>query len=115
VLARPIDYLTSDPECCSFSSRIPGVIDCVSSLFREDSMEALEIVEIRASDAIIMTRRLIALGYPVGPSSGLNYCAAIAVSRRLRPGGVIATVFPDRMERYFSTELFRPMRQELHV
>jgi cysteine synthase A len=107
VYARPIDHLTSDPECCSFSARIPGVAECVSRLFREDLLPNLETIEVRAEEAIAVARRIIASGYPVGPSSGLNYCAAMEMARRLGPGANVVTVFPDRMERYFSTELFR--------
>jgi cysteine synthase A len=107
VFARPVDHLTSDPECCSFSGRIPGVVDCVSKLFREDALAGMVTVEVRAQDAINTTRRIIAAGFPVGPSSGLNYCAAAETARRLGPDANVVTVFPDRMERYFSTELFR--------
>jgi cysteine synthase A len=107
VFARPIDHLTSDPECCSFSARIPGVVECVSKLFQEDLLPSLETVEVRASDALDTTRRLIAVGFPVGPSSGLNYCAAVEMARKLGRDAAVVTVFPDRMERYFSTELFR--------
>ncbi len=109
VFARPVDHLTSDPECCSFSPRIPGVVECVSQLFRPDRMPTLETVEVSASDAIHAARRIIAAGYPVGPSSGLNYCAAVHIARRLGPRANVVTVFPDRMERYFSGELFRGM------
>ena len=115
VYARPIDYLTSDPECCSFSGRIPGVVECVSKLFREDLLPGLQTVEVRAEDAIRVTRRIIASGYPVGPSSGLNYCAAMEIARRLGPEANVVTVFPDRMERYFSTELFRGMNSPSRV
>jgi cysteine synthase len=45
-------------------------------------------------------------GFPVGPSSGLNFRAALLAAERLGPDAHIVTVFPDRMERYFSTELF---------
>jgi len=107
VLARPVDHLTSDPECCSFSARIPGVVDCVSQLFREERLPSLQTVEVAAGDAIAAARRIIAAGFPVGPSSGLNYCAAAVTARRLGPGANVVTVFPDRMERYFSGELFR--------
>jgi len=109
VFARPVDYLTSDPECCSFSPRIPGVVDCVSQLFREEYLTGLETVEVHAGEAIAAARRIIASGYPVGPSSGLNFCAAAKIARRLGPAANVVTVFPDRMERYFSTELFRAM------
>jgi cysteine synthase A len=109
VFARPVDYLSSDPECCSFSPRIPGVVDCVSQLFREEYLTGLETVEVHAGEAIAAARRIIASGYPVGPSSGLNFCAAAKMARRLGPAANVVTVFPDRMERYFSTELFRGM------
>jgi cysteine synthase A len=52
-------------------------------------------------------RQLIRKGFPVGPSSGLNFLAALEAARRLSPEAQVVTVFPDRMERYFSTELFR--------
>jgi len=107
VYARPIDYFTSDPECCSFSARIPGVVDSVSELFHEDRLKGLVTIEVPAAEALATTRRIIAAGYPVGPSSGLNYCAAAEMAKRLGPEANIVTVFPDRMERYFSTELFK--------
>lgn len=50
------------------------------------------------------------LGFPVGPSSGLNVFAAARVAADVGPPGVVVTVLPDRMERYFSTELFGPFR-----
>ncbi len=109
VFARPTDHLTEDPECCSFSARIPGVVECASELFRPDQMPGLETIEVPASVAIHATRRIIASGYPVGPSSGLNYCAAVEIAKRLGPDANVVTVFPDRMERYFSGELFRGM------
>ena len=44
-----------------------------------------------------------------GPSSGLNYAAAAEAQRRLGdPEAQVVTVFADRMERYFTTELFKP-------
>ena len=98
VYARPVDYLTSDPECCSFSARIPGVVDCASKLFREEDLPGLETVEVPAAEAIATARRLIAKGFPVGPSSGLNFCAAAATVRKLGPDARVLTVFPDRME-----------------
>jgi cysteine synthase A len=49
---------------------------------------------------------LIKKGFAVGPSSGLNYAAALEVAKHTDPAARIVTVFPDRMERYFSTALF---------
>jgi cysteine synthase A len=114
VLARPIDLSgTPDAECCSFSSRIPGVVESVSTIFSEEALPGLRTIEIVGQNALDVTRALIGLGFPVGPSSGLNYCAAVEILRTLdKPDAKVVTVFPDRMERYFTTELFRPMREQ---
>jgi cysteine synthase A len=42
----------------------------------------------------------------VGPSSGLNFAAALQAAERLPADAVVVTVLCDRMERYFSTDLF---------
>ena len=96
----------SDAECCSFSTRIPGVVDRLSKIYRPQDL--LNLVEIDVGDerALELTRRLIALGFPVGPSSGLNLAAALEFQRRFPDARSIVTVFPDRTERYFSTDLF---------
>lgn len=97
-------------ECSSFSKRIAGVVEGMSRLYQPDELEGLEQIEIDDDLAIETTRRLIRLGFPVGPSSGLNYAAAAVAHGRLLEAGVaspgVVTVFCDRMERYFSTELF---------
>ncbi|HSQ55843.1 MAG TPA: cysteine synthase family protein, partial [Gemmata sp.] len=96
-------------ECCSFSGRIPGVADSLSEIFHPDRLPGLLTVEVRDEEALATTRELIRLGFPVGPSSGLNYRAAIEVHRLLGDTSAqVVTVFPDRMERYFTTELFAP-------
>ncbi len=113
VLARPVNLSGSTPEieCCSFSTRIPGVMDCVSTIFNEKELAGLRTIEVQDDQAIETTRKLVALGFPVGPSSGLNLCAAICAAKMLGDEVAnIVTVFPDRMERYFTTELFRPYR-----
>ena len=109
VLAKPV-ALSSDLECCSFSGRIPGVVDRISKIFREDRLHGLETVEVQDEEALDTARVLLRRGLPVGPSSGLNYRAAVDVARRMGPEAIVATVFPDRMERYFTTDLFRPYR-----
>lgn len=63
-------------------------------------------LEVDDSLALKATRELIRKGFPVGPSSGLNYQAALQAAEQLGADAQIVTVFPDRMERYFSTELF---------
>lgn len=95
-----------DVECCSFSARIPGVVDRMSKLFRPDELEGLREVKVDDQEALEVARLLIARGFPVGPSSGLNYVAARQAVAELGESARVVTVFPDRMERYFSTDLF---------
>jgi cysteine synthase len=107
VFVRPVNIVrTPEAECCSFSGRIPGVVDQLSAIFHPDGLPGLRTVEVDDEVALEATRRLIRLGYPVGPSSGLNFVAAVETAKVI--AGPVVTVFPDRMERYFTTELFRP-------
>ncbi len=63
-----------------------------------------EVIEVTDEDAIETTRQLsIQYGFLVGISSGANVWAARQMTARIR--GPIATVLPDRAERYFSTAL----------
>jgi cysteine synthase A len=100
-------------ECCSlkFSGDVPGVADGVSEIYAAWSCAELEEIEVGDCECLGVTRRLWARGFPVGPSSGLNYAAALQASRRLGPDKVVVTVFPDRMERYFSHKVFEHLRR----
>ena len=100
----------TDVECCSFSARIPGVVENLSKLYRPQEMRGLVQIDVDDELALRTTRALIAKGFPVGPSSGLNFAAAREFQRRNAAPLSIVTVFPDRMERYFSTEVFAPLR-----
>jgi cysteine synthase A len=65
-----------------------------------------EVITVTDDDAIETTRRLARReGLLVGTSSGANVWAARKLAERMEPGSVIATVLPDRAERYFSTAL----------
>lgn len=113
VLARPVEIGAGESpemECCSFSCRIPGVVESISSIFEPGAMDRLMTVEVRDDTALEVTRELMRRGFPVGASSGLNCAAAMEAAERLGPGAQVVTVFPDRMERYFTTDLFKPMR-----
>ena len=63
-----------------------------------------EVLEVTDEDAIETTRQLSRdHGLLVGISSGANVWAARQMARKIR--GNVATVLPDRAERYFSTAL----------
>ena len=63
-----------------------------------------EVIEVTDEDAIETTRQLgREYGLLVGISSGANVWAARQIAPRI--GGNVATVLPDRAERYFSTSL----------
>jgi len=116
--AKPVSLHARKHDCCaagecfceietsSFSRRIPGVVENMSGLFSDSESDALKTVEIDEDAALEMTRELNRLGFPVGPSSGLNLAAAEAIANELGSAANVVTVFPDRMERYLSTELF---------
>lgn len=95
------------PEICG---GIPGVIEGLSTILDPDEIGLGEDVQVLEHDAIEAARWLCARGFPVGPSSGLNFAAARALARRLGPGKTIATIACDRMERYFSADLFADLR-----
>ncbi len=109
VAARPIHRyggVHAEIECCSFSTRVPGVVDGISKLYTQEALPGLRELDIDEDAALQTTRALIRKGFPVGPSTGLNFCAAELIARELGPEAQVVTVFADRMERYFSTELF---------
>lgn len=115
--ARPVSgTAVGDLECCSFSSKVPGVVDGLSKLYDEASLQGLVTVNVQDGLAVETARRLIRRGFPVGPSSGLNYAAAVDAARRLGKDAQVVTIFPDRMERYFSTDLVEtPLAQPAAV
>ena len=65
-----------------------------------------DVIEVTDEDAIDTARKLTReQGLLVGTSSGANVWAATQIMKRYGNDKVIATVLPDRAERYFSTAL----------
>lgn len=93
-------------ECSSISKKIPGVIEGMSKLYDPTKLPYSAEIGVEDSLALETARKLIHMGFPIGPSSGLNFAAAERVALSQDSDCDIVTVFPDRMERYFSTELF---------
>jgi cysteine synthase A len=86
-------------------------MECASAIFRESDYPSLTTIEVSDEEALETTHALIRMGFPVGPSSGLNYRAAMIAARSIWPAKIV-TVFPDRMERYFSPELFAKFKDK---
>ena len=103
-------------ECCSlkFSANVPGVVDGLSELYsnwRETLPEGvLEEINVDCGLCLDLTRQLWSKGFPVGPSSGLNIAAAHVIKNKLGADARVVTVFPARMERYFSHKVFEDLR-----
>lgn len=71
-----------------------------------DTSIITDIVEVTDDDAINTARELARVqGLLVGTSSGANVWAAMQMAKKYGDDRVIATVLPDRVERYFSTSL----------
>lgn len=104
----------TDIECCSL---VPGTMmkdfpNLYTIALENDSGLKFQEQKVSYDMAMEMTKRLWEKGYPVGPSSGFNYAAAVyyAKQENLGEDTTIVTVFPDRMERYFSTETFHDIK-----
>ncbi|MBX3161503.1 MAG: cysteine synthase family protein [Deltaproteobacteria bacterium] len=97
------------PEICG---GIPGIVDGLSTILDPAEIVLDEDIHVDEREAISASRELCQRGLPVGPSSGLNLAAARILARRLGPDRTIATVLCDRMERYFSTDLFGDLERD---
>jgi cysteine synthase A len=100
----------ADAEQGGPCSDIPGVVECMSSILDAPALGLADDIAVSHDDAVAATRALIRQGFPVGLSSGLNYVGACRLAAILGPNHNVATVFCDRMERYFSSDLFDDLR-----
>lgn len=106
VSGETVDAEQGGPTCLG----IPGVVDCLSGLLDEDELGGHAPIAVPRAEAMDAARELARRGIPVGPSSGLNLAGARRLALELGPGHHVATVCCDRMERYFSTDLFDDLR-----
>ena len=71
-----------------------------------DTSIITDIVEVTDEDAIATARKLAKVqGLLVGTSAGANVWTAMKMAEKYGKDSVIATILPDRAERYFSTSL----------
>ena len=95
--------LAGECPCCHWIEGVAGGF--LPPLVREAPLDGH--VKVRSADALEMTRRLNReFGLLVGTSSGANVAAALRIALEMGPGSRVATLLPDRAERYFSTRLF---------
>jgi cysteine synthase A len=114
VVARAMpttDFTESgDPEIVG---GVPGVVDGMSRLMDPAAVGLVDPVLVPEREALATAREFGRRGLGIGPSSGLNIAAARRLAADLGPGHDVATVLPDRFERYFSTALFDDVAAEL--
>jgi len=107
---KDVKIIAVEPENCSALlghepglHQIQGIGDGFIPAILDVSMVD-DVVEVSDDNAIQTTRQLgTGLGLLVGISSGANVWAARRLAEKIQ--GNIATVLPDRAERYFSTAL----------
>lgn len=114
IIARAMPTATftaeGDPEIVG---GIPGVVDGMSQLLDPYAVGLDDPVLVPEPEALATAREFGRRGLSIGPSSGLNIAAARRLAVRLGPGHHVATILPDRMERYFSTALFDDVTADL--
>ena len=94
-----IDLVKASPK--------PGIAQNTSGVLTTPPWVDVEIIQITNDEAINTARELpLKEGIFVGMSSGAALFAARQVASEIE-SGTIVTIFPDRGEKYLSTELFR--------
>ena len=92
---------------------IPGIVEGMSRLLDPGAVGLGDCVLVPEPEALATAREFGRRGLGIGPSSGLNIAAARRLAAQLGPGHHVATILPDRMERYFTTALFDDVTAEL--
>lgn len=114
VIAQALPTATFTPEGDpEVVGGIPGVVEGMSKLLDPVAVGLDAPVRVPELEAMGTAREFARRGLAIGPSSGLNIAAARRLAERLGPGHHVATILPDRMERYFSTTLFDDVAAEL--
>lgn len=110
--ALPTATFTADGEP-EVVGGIPGVVQGMTRLLDPVAIGLADDVLVPEPEAMATACEFARRGLGIGPSSGLNIAAARRLATRLGPGHHVATILPDRMERYFSTALFDDVAIEL--
>ena len=78
----------------------------VPEIYNPSLIDVQEMIE--SEEAIEMARQIIAKeGIFAGMSSGAAMIAALRTAEKIEEGNIVV-VFPDRAEKYLSTQMFAP-------
>ena len=103
ILADPVGSIIGGGQCGTYkiegigNNFIPETMDMslVDDVIKINDEEAFDAVKLLAKKE----------GLIVGSSSGAAFAAALKLAEKIEKGNIV-TIFPDRGDRYFSTDLF---------
>lgn len=103
ILADPVGSIIGGGQCGTYkiegigNNFIPETMDMslVDDVIKVNDEEAFDAVKLLAKKE----------GLIVGSSSGAAFAAAVKLAEKIEKGNIV-TIFPDRGDRYFSTDLF---------
>lgn len=103
ILADPVGSIIGGGQCGTYkiegigNNFIPETMDMslVDEVIKVNDEEAFDAVKLLAKKE----------GLIVGSSSGVAFAAALKLAEKIDKGNIV-TIFPDRGDRYFSTDLF---------
>lgn len=103
ILADPVGSIIGGGQCGTYkiegigNNFIPETMDMslVDDIIKVNDEEAFDAVKLLAKKE----------GLIVGSSSGAAFAAALKLAEKIDKGNIV-TIFPDRGDRYFSTDLF---------
>ncbi|EOU1904402.1 PLP-dependent cysteine synthase family protein [Clostridium perfringens] len=103
ILADPVGSIIGGGQCGTYkiegigNNFIPETMDMslVDDVIKVNDEEAFDAVKLLAKKE----------GLIVGSSSGAAFAAVLKLAEKIEKGNIV-TIFPDRGDRYFSTELF---------
>jgi cysteine synthase A len=106
VAVEPAESAVLSGETAIHDHKIAGIGDgFIPQIVKMDELDF--VARVKSDDAVEMSKRLSRqFGLMVGISSGANILGVIQTLERIGRNKVVATVLPDRTERYFSTDLY---------
>lgn len=101
-----IRIISAEPVAGHYIQGLKNLDEAIApAIYNEAELD--EIIMIETEEAFEMVRQIVRKeAIFVGMSSGAALLAATKVARKI-PSGVIVTMFPDRGEKYLSTDLFK--------